>query len=199
MMCAMEESMKLSKTMLKTRMQLVDAFKRLVMVKKISKITVADIADEAQLSKQTFYNHFLDKEDLVKWYCTSHLDADIQDLEDYFLYMQKENEFIMNNWDFFYRIEKEGSCWGWKRKWVYDHIILWIEKRHGKGAVTDELKELLEIWIYGTDEIFRKNVLQNNVEDSKALLEEYAQRSVNHMPALLKNYLVPNENREQSR
>lgn len=49
---------------------MVDAFKKLARKKSIQKITIGDIVTECDISKQTFYNYFKDKNDLILYTCT---------------------------------------------------------------------------------------------------------------------------------
>lgn len=51
----------------KTKIKIAFAFERILRKCSFEKITVADIANECEVSRQTFYNHFLDKFDLVNW------------------------------------------------------------------------------------------------------------------------------------
>ena len=44
-----------------------DGLKRCLTKKKISDISVSDICNETGVSRQTFYRHFRDKEDLINW------------------------------------------------------------------------------------------------------------------------------------
>lgn len=48
-----------------------NALKDLSKRKSIQKITIADIVSECGISKQSFYNHFKDKNDLIVYTCTS--------------------------------------------------------------------------------------------------------------------------------
>lgn len=48
-----------------------EALLKLSRKKSIKKITINDIVEECDLSKRTFYNNFLDKDDLVQYVCTS--------------------------------------------------------------------------------------------------------------------------------
>jgi probable dihydroxyacetone kinase regulator len=50
-----------------TKKALVDALKALMKEKKLSKITVSDITDYCDISRNTFYYHFSDKYDLLNW------------------------------------------------------------------------------------------------------------------------------------
>lgn len=51
----------------RTKRKIALAFKEVLETSSFEKIAVADITDKAQISRQTFYNHFLDKYDLVNW------------------------------------------------------------------------------------------------------------------------------------
>lgn len=50
-----------------TKMALADSLKRLMAKKAFSKITVSDIVDGCGLTRQSLYNHFKDKYDLMNW------------------------------------------------------------------------------------------------------------------------------------
>ena len=50
-----------------TKELIVEAVKRLLMQKKVKKLTVKDIVDECNITRQAFYYHFEDIPDLLKW------------------------------------------------------------------------------------------------------------------------------------
>ena len=50
-----------------TKRALADAFKNLASKKDVSEITIKEITDKCGLKRQTFYNHFKDKYDLMNW------------------------------------------------------------------------------------------------------------------------------------
>ncbi len=50
-----------------TKQLLADSLKKLVTKKPLAKISIRDITAEAGVNRQTFYYHFLDKQDLVCW------------------------------------------------------------------------------------------------------------------------------------
>ena len=50
-----------------TKKVIIDSFKELASKKNVSDITVKEITDKCGLKRQTFYNHFKDKYDLIKW------------------------------------------------------------------------------------------------------------------------------------
>ena len=51
----------------RTKLKIANTFEELLCEKPFNKITVQDIADRCGISRQTFYNHFLDKFDLSIW------------------------------------------------------------------------------------------------------------------------------------
>ena len=51
----------------RTKRRIAQAFEQVLKTKPFEKITVADITSKCGISRQTFYNHFLDKFDLVNW------------------------------------------------------------------------------------------------------------------------------------
>lgn len=53
--------------MIKTQQKLSVALESLLQTNPLEKITVANICDKAELTRQTFYNYFIDKYDLVNW------------------------------------------------------------------------------------------------------------------------------------
>ncbi len=52
----------------KSKLRFAQAIKRCMLKDSIDSISVAQIAEESGLSRQTFYRHFLDKYDLINWY-----------------------------------------------------------------------------------------------------------------------------------
>ncbi|MCR5048245.1 MAG: TetR/AcrR family transcriptional regulator [Saccharofermentans sp.] len=58
----------------KTRKAIFDAFARLLENKTYSNITVQEIIDEADISRSTFYSHFVTKDELLKALCSEIFD-----------------------------------------------------------------------------------------------------------------------------
>ena len=55
-----------------TKELIAEAVKRLLMQKEGQKLTVKDIVDECSITRQTFYYHFEDIPDLLKWVLERH-------------------------------------------------------------------------------------------------------------------------------
>lgn len=54
---------------LTTKKAIYYALKELLKKQPFNKITVNDIARQCNINRQTFYYHFIDKEDLIEWIC----------------------------------------------------------------------------------------------------------------------------------
>ena len=51
----------------RTKLQLEEAFKKLLLEKPFHKITIKDLTDACYLSRMSFYYHFQDKYELINW------------------------------------------------------------------------------------------------------------------------------------
>lgn len=90
-------------TSLITKKKIAKAFKKLLAQKRFDKISVVDIMTQAQIRRQTFYNHFLDKYELVDWIFETELQEHIthnlnyisgfQLLEEVFFYFEQNQTF----------------------------------------------------------------------------------------------------------
>ena len=58
---------------LESKLKIAEAFEKLLQKNSILKISVSDITEAVGLSRQTFYNNFLDIYDLVYWMHSEHL------------------------------------------------------------------------------------------------------------------------------
>lgn len=88
-------------TSLITKKRIAKAFKKQLNQKEFQKISVVDIMEEAQIRRQTFYNHFLDKYELMDWIFETELQEQVTDnlnyitgfkLLDELLYYLKTNQ-----------------------------------------------------------------------------------------------------------
>lgn len=62
-----------------TKKRIAKAFKRQLAIKSFDKISVVDIMQEAEIRRQTFYNHFLDKYELLDWIFETELQEQVTD------------------------------------------------------------------------------------------------------------------------
>ncbi|HFU4000950.1 TPA: dihydroxyacetone kinase transcriptional activator DhaS [Streptococcus suis] len=66
-------------TSLITKKRIAKAFKKQLSQKSFDKISVVDIMQEAGIRRQTFYNHFLDKYELLDWIFETELQEQVTD------------------------------------------------------------------------------------------------------------------------
>lgn len=91
---------------LTTKKAIFYALKDLLKTRPFNKITINDIAKHCNINRQTFYYHFLDKEDLVEWICKEEMKTILDNQDNnatwqdkflsVFILMQKEQGFISN-------------------------------------------------------------------------------------------------------
>ena len=62
-----------------TKQSIADALKRLLRSKPFTKVTINDIARECGVTRMTFYYHFTDIYDLLRWVCDSDVDTALRD------------------------------------------------------------------------------------------------------------------------
>ena len=66
-------------TSLITRKRIAQAFIQILQEKEFEKISVSNIMERAGIRRQTFYNYFLDKYDLVEWIFKNDLSEQVTD------------------------------------------------------------------------------------------------------------------------
>lgn len=89
-----------------TKQMIAESMKELLNERPLQKITVQMIVDNCQMTRQTFYQHFEDKFDLINWIFCSNIDeiihANAQNqpwssaLEDMLVYMKRNQRFYVN-------------------------------------------------------------------------------------------------------
>ena len=66
-----------------TKLALEASLKRLLLQKKIDKITIQDLTNDCGISRMSFYYHFQDIYDLVEWACVEDGKRALQDKKTY--------------------------------------------------------------------------------------------------------------------
>ena len=86
-----------------TKKVIIDSFKELASKKNVSDITVKEITDKCGLKRQTFYNHFKDKYDLIKWIYLNEVILKIENDDDWtekykeiFKYFIENKQMVLN-------------------------------------------------------------------------------------------------------
>lgn len=87
-----------------TKKRIAKAFKKVFVSQPFDKITVSVIMEEAGIRRQTFYNHFLDKYELLEWIFQTELHEQVTDNLDYISGLQLLTEvlhFFQSNREFY--------------------------------------------------------------------------------------------------
>lgn len=127
--------MKNDKRVIRTNKAIKEAFLKLLSKKKYENITVQDIANEAFINRNTFYLHFIDKEDLLEKYTDECLDElltcidenIIQEYDEQYIYSMTKKLFdtIEKNTDFYHimMIDNNSSYFTEKLAFVLENHI----------------------------------------------------------------------------
>lgn len=70
-------------TSLLTKKRIAKVFKKQLAERGFDKVSIVDMMQEAQMRRQTFYNHFLDKYELLDWIFETELQEQVMDNLDY--------------------------------------------------------------------------------------------------------------------
>lgn len=153
-----------------TKLTIANALLILLKTQPLNKITVTQITKEANLTRQTFYRNFEDKEDLVNWYfeklCLDSFKemADQTTLKEAF----KEDDYnSLTNYDY--------RC-------IYDFYKKKIET---KTTIDSQLDFLLQMYCHGSIEMTKSWVEKNMYLDIETLVNML----IESMPERLKQYI----------
>ena len=138
---------------LTTKKAIYYALKELLKEQPFNKITINDIAKQCNINRQTFYYHFIDKEDLVEWICKEEMGSILnakninKTWEEKFLsvftLMLSEKSFITN---IYHSVSLEILRDNLYRL-VYPIIYAEIDKISQKENIEEQEKNLLPIFI----------------------------------------------------
>ncbi len=171
---------------------LADALCELAKNKHINRITIKEIVDYCNASRQTFYNHFKDKYDLISWVYKRQAETILQT----FRVNKNWNECINKIYllftedkQFYYKIMKiEGQ--NSFSAFLYEHSCRYyqdsIVERFGTRELTEELRFTIEFNCHGAVNMCRKWILSG----MSLPPEEIAGLIVDNMPDNLKKYFV---------
>ncbi|MGT2910816.1 dihydroxyacetone kinase transcriptional activator DhaS [Streptococcus cameli] len=129
-----------------TKKRIAKAFKTLLETEEFEKISVVDIMELAGIRRQTFYNHFLDKYQLMDWIFENGLKEQITDnlsfisghklLKELFLYFEEEKDFYVQLFD----IKGQNDFYSY----FINYCQTVVEKILQEYAISEELPEEAE-------------------------------------------------------
>lgn len=148
------------------KLVLADSLKDLAKNKSLERITVQDIVENCRAGRQTFYNHFKDKYDLINWIFKKNADEVIYnffDNETWGNVLGRILFFVGENHPFYssaLNIEGQNSFSRFLYVYARNIYMDLITKHFGKDAVTDNLIFTIEFNSHGA-----ANTLKQWVEE----------------------------------
>ncbi|WKY44721.1 TetR/AcrR family transcriptional regulator C-terminal domain-containing protein [Eubacteriaceae bacterium ES2] len=175
----------------RTKEKLAKSIKALMVYKPLDKITVKEIVDHSELTRQTFYRYFQDKYHLVNWYFDKLAQQSIKQmgvsltLEEG---LTQKFTFVRNEKTFFTAAFKSSDC-----NSIYDYDLQLITgfytdliiKKTGQPIADDDLF-LLDMYCQGSMDMTYKWVLDGMTMDPN----EFAKLLIKAIPDKLKSYLL---------
>lgn len=159
--------------------------------KSLSKISVQDIIKKVGTSRQTFYNHFRDKNDIIIWTYSTHVVADFQTVDissGLYEYLCETHRNCVKYKNFYTQacsMKGQNSLRDYILEQNYRNYLNLIIKRHGKSVVTDEL-----LWALRFNAMGAIYMHFRWVEEGMALSPEInAKYRLNCFPEIVKRYL----------
>ncbi|MDN5307879.1 MAG: hypothetical protein PWP16_1242 [Eubacteriaceae bacterium] len=175
----------------RTKEKLAKSIKALMVNKALDKITVKEIVDHSELTRQTFYRYFQDKYHLVNWYFDKLAQQSIKQmgvsltLEEG---LTKKFAFVRNEKAFFTAAFKSSDCnsiYDYDLKLITNFYTDLIIKKTGQ-PVADDDRFLLDMYCQGSMDMTYKWVLDGMVMDPN----EFAKLLIDAVPDKLKPYLL---------
>ena len=161
-----------------TKSALADALKQLSENKRIDKITVADIVDECGVNRQTFYYHFNDKYELLKWiYETEIFDSLMEGLsfDNWEPKMIEALKVVKKNKTFFMNSVKSTYSYfgGYMKHTLHGVFFAAVDELDKDNEVSKETKELYASFLtYGTCGVIIDWILDGMKKKEENLVED---------------------------
>ena len=133
---------------------IVDTMFELSREKPLAKVSILDISNRSGISRQTFYNYFKDKNDLIRWIFISTLDRwDLVEKEGYYFYLrdlyckaQENSQFLRQACMLSGQNSLGEEIQGITYRYHRHHILTQITEDH----LTDGIEYALRFNAYGS-------------------------------------------------
>ena len=178
-----------------TKRALEQSLKNLLLKKPLTKITVADIADDCGINRMTFYYHFKDIYDLVEWSCLEDAKRALdekktcetwqQGLLQIFEAVQENKPFILN----VYRCVHGEQVEKYLQPLVDRLILDVIDEESGGMTVRDEDKQFIaQIYSYVFIGLMLDWIEGDMREDPQPIVDKLARLIRGSMSAALSRF-----------
>lgn len=184
--CAGSDEKKPDRRQEKMKYRLAAAMKKCMERMPVEKVTVKEIVEECETTRQTFYRHFLDKYDLINWYFDKILSESFKHMgtgETVYESLVRKFRFIEHERLFFdaaFRYDDQNSLRDHDYRKIHAFYTNMIESRT-KEPLGSELNFILEMYCRGSVYMTTRWV-SGEIEYTP---EEMAKCLVEAMPAVL--------------
>lgn len=177
-----------------TKQILADSFFDLCKTTAIRNIKPQDIADHCGVSRQTFYNHFRDKQEIVEYIWCRSVGNPITQFDDYAEWSIHASTKLDTNWWFYKKAIKDTEFLSWHENWMYNNMQEYVKEKYGESEITVDFKVALHTWLAGTCRSLPERKLQNPSISCK----EISLMHHRNMPTLLLQYFPLSETTQKS-
>ena len=167
------------------------SLKELMITKSFKKITVYDIVSNCSITRQTFYNHFRDKYDVINFIYSKHTDEFYMHLGNNYTWydiclellniMKEDKTFYINAVNF----DGQNSLLQIIFKHGYENCMNVIKKKNKTDKVDENLEFKLKFFIYGIIKSGEEWVKRGMILSP----EQFAKNIMDCMPEELYEYL----------
>lgn len=156
--------------------------------KPLSKVTILDISQRSGISRQTFYNHFKDKNDLIRWVFARTLDRwDLVEKEGYYAYLCDLYRKALENGPFLRQacmLSGQNSLAEEIYIITYRYHRRHILKQMDETQITPEIEYALQYNAYGSTNCY----IQWLVERMPITPEDMAWYAYESIPAVIRQF-----------
>lgn len=167
-----------------------DNFIELAAMTPIKKIKIQDICDASKISRQTFYNHFPEKFDLLTYICVRDYSDMMQELKDVDLLVYKCSAAIKEKSFLYRQLFKISELYGWVEDWLYEQMKHYITANYPLQMFTEHIQFMLKLFIEGQSRAIQKT--DGYLSDLE--LDQIAEKHLLHFPPELRQFFPSSNN-----
>ncbi len=173
-----------------TKRKIANTLLELVEEKPLSKISVSAIVARAGIGRQTFYNHFTDKNDLIYWIFLRTLSGEKElmehaGLQTYLTKLYSEAQKYRRFLKQACNQEGQNALSEAIYRQTYNYYRNYILRKHGKDVLSEALEYALKFNAHGASDLYVEWARQGMPGSA----EEQAGYALECMPAMLKKLL----------
>lgn len=139
-----------------TKIALGKSLKKLILTKRLEKITINDLTADCGVSRMAFYYHFKDIYDLVEWVCVEDGKKALQDKKTYDTWQEgmcQIFDIVLENKEFMLNVCRSIGRERIERylyKFTYDIVREVVEDKCGGTGLTEKQKDIItDFYKYG--------------------------------------------------